>query len=119
MKLVRAALGDRVEDRAAVAAVLGAELVRDQPYFLNQVRVVELDHAAADAEVVVVLAVEQEVIRAQSSAIRRVVDTVGESSLVRLKLADTGRRERDVVDVAIRGNRQLRQPAAVKTRADF
>src|SRR6185503_18148275 len=108
-----------VEYRAAVAAVLGTELVGDQPYFLNQVGVVELNHTAADAKVVVVLAVEQEVVRTQPAAVGRVVDAIGESCLIGLQLTHAGRRQRDVVNVAVRGNRQLRQPAAVKARADF
>ena len=41
MKLVRSTSRDRIENRAGIAAILGAELIGDQSDFLNRVRIIQ------------------------------------------------------------------------------
>ena len=64
VELVAAGLGHHVDGRRAVAAELGGEIVRRDPEFLNQVDV-RIDGGAAGGELVVVVgAIEQEVVGA-------------------------------------------------------
>ena len=69
MILIAAAAGNRVEDGAGIAAVLGAELVSYQPDFLNRVRIVQRDRRTGNTEVVVVLTVDHEVVVTRASAV--------------------------------------------------
>ena len=69
MQLVRTRLGDDVDRRRAVAAELGGEVVGREPELLNQVDV-RIDGGAAGRELVVVVgAIEQEVVRAIALAV--------------------------------------------------
>ena len=67
--LIRSTFGNRIENRTAVASIFRAELVRYQSYFLDQIRVVQLDNASTHAKVVVVLTIEQEVVGSQTTAV--------------------------------------------------
>ena len=67
--LVRATARDRIEHRARVAAILSAELICHQSDFLNRVRIVQGDRRSGDTEVVVVLAVDHEVVRTRAAAV--------------------------------------------------
>jgi len=60
--LVRATARDRIEHRARVATVLGAELVGNESDFLNRVRIVQRDRRSGNTEVVVVLTIDHEVV---------------------------------------------------------
>ena len=60
--LVRATARNRIEHRARVATILSAELVCDEPDFLNGVGIIQRDRRTGDAEVVIVLAVDHEVV---------------------------------------------------------
>ena len=81
VKLVRATARDGIENGARVATVFSAELVRDQPHFLNRIRIVQRDCRTRDAEVVVVLTIDHEVVGANSSAVYREVRSTRESAL--------------------------------------
>src|SRR6185295_15772199 len=85
--LVRTTTRDRIEHRARVPTILGAELVSDEPDLLNRVRIVQRDRRSGDTEVVVILTVDHEVVGAGAAAIRREVCSPGEGALARVQLA--------------------------------
>src|SRR5689334_19382414 len=87
--LVRATARDRIEYRARVATILSAELICHQSHFLNRVRIVQGDRRSGNAEVVVVLTVDHEVVRTRAAAVGREVCAAGESALARVYLAHT------------------------------
>ena len=114
MIIVRAALGHRIEDGAAVAPIFGRELIGDEPDLLNQVGIVERHGGAGLPEIVVVLAVDHEIIRTDAPTIGREADARGrlhpaarKGLLSRAQLAHARRRERNVIDVTIGRQRQL------------
>src|SRR4030095_10233135 len=100
VKRIRTAAGNRIEDGAGVATVLGAELIRNESHFLDEIRIVQWYGRTSDTKVVVVLTIDHEVIRTYSSAIRREVGTTGKSGLAGVKLTNTRRRECNVVNAA-------------------
>ena len=62
VKLVRATARDRIEHRARVATILGAELVSDESDFLNRVRIVQRDRRSGNTEIVVILTIDHEIV---------------------------------------------------------
>src|SRR5882762_9187037 len=107
MKLVRSTLRNRVKNRAAISPVFCIKLVGDQPYFLNEVGIVQLNRCARYASIVVILTVNHEIIRPQSTAICGVTDALRELRLIRLNLTNTGGRQRHIENAAISSKREF------------
>ena len=102
VKVVRARLCDGIKDSTRIAPILGAELIRDEPHFLDRVGIIERDRRPRNAKVVVVLAVDHEVVRAYTPAVHRETGAgAGEGSLSGIQLANARRREGNAVDIAV------------------
>ena len=69
VKFVRAGLGHDVHDGALVAAILGREVVGDDLKLTDRVRVINKETGTGDRKVVVVLAVDVEVVGPAARAV--------------------------------------------------
>jgi hypothetical protein len=116
---VRPVAGDHVHDGSGGAPEFRRELIRDQPELLNGIGVIELLLPAGDTRIVAVLAVDHEVVRAQSHAVRREVRPGRELGLAAAKLTHPRRGQRDGKDVAAVHHRQLRDAGRVESHADL
>src|SRR5580693_5367414 len=86
MEIVAAGLADLVGYRSSSAAILGAVGICENNDFLNGLKVCSLKGLAADGIVVVILAVDEEVIGARPASIHRKIDSVTESHLIGIVL---------------------------------
>ena len=118
--------GHNVHDRAPSAPVFGRELVRNQPYFLYDVGIVNRLRAAGNPRFVDVLAVDHEIVRAEPHAVGREVDAIRELALTARHLAHARRRQSDIENVAKtagtcrwRPQRKFGNAPCVKMHADF
>ena len=118
-ELIGAALGRDIHDRAGGPAELGRELVRDQPHFLHDVRVVDLLLTAGDARIVAVLAVDHEVVRANAHAVRREIRPGCEDRLAAPELTDAGGGQRERKHIATVHDRQIGDAAGIEPHPDF
>ncbi len=92
MKVVCAALVDYVGDRATTATEFRAVRVGEYSYFSNRFLVCLEECLALDTVVIVVLAVDEEVVGARTRAIDGETDAVGYVVAIGL-LLDTGHRK--------------------------
>src|SRR5690242_735023 len=92
MKLVRTAFGDHIGYRTAAASKFRRIRIGENDHFLNGIQVVGLEGLTLNGIVIVVLTVEQEVVRARTRSV------YGESSAITQAVAayidDSGLRER-------------------------
>jgi len=93
--LVRAGLGDLVDDRATCATILSGEVGGLETDFLELIVVGDDELRTGYGDVVVLQAVDEEVVGACTTAIDGADATVERAALIR---ADGSRREKDEVE---------------------
>src|SRR5690242_1149994 len=82
MERVRSALIDHIRYRASAASVLGSIAVRQNRHLSHGLQVRGLERLTRDRIVVVVLSVDQEVVRAGTIAVYRAIETVADPAAV-------------------------------------
>ena len=101
METIGAVLGDVVHHRAHIAAILSAEIVRDDLNFLDRVLIGEEDLRPGDGVIVVRLSVDLEIIRAAALSIRGEARAVGIGKVVHVGCDDSGHEQGRIIEPAI------------------
>jgi hypothetical protein len=101
MELIGTRLGDVVNDRAGVAAVLGAEVVGDDLNFADGVLVAEEGLGSADGVVVIGLAIEFGIVESAALAVDGVVVAVAVGEAVGVGADDAGNDFGDGIEAVV------------------
>ena len=80
MKLIRTATGDHIRDGSAAPAELGSVGVRENRDFLDRLEVCRLEALSFDEVVVIVLTIDQKVVRAWTLPVYGKIHAVREST---------------------------------------
>ena len=105
MKRIRAVLGYIIHHSAHVAAILSAEVVRDDLKLLDRVLIGEEDLRPRDRIVIVRLPIDLEIIRAPALSVGREARAVGVGKIIHVGRNDPGYDQRGVIETAIYGQR--------------
>ena len=100
---VGASLGDVVDDRAGIAAILRAVVVRNDVEFLQRVLVAEEELWTGDGVVIVRLAVNLEVVGAAALSVGGEADAIGVGEVIAEGTHDAGNQQGETIQSAAGG----------------